>query len=496
MLGRVDPQASFWDTGFAVGHLVDGDSFYAKLARHGSEVVADEDFAGCYVAGRGRPSIPPSILMRAVLLALHDGTSDRESARRVRMDLGWKHALGLPLDHPGFHPTTFSVFRSRIVLHDADQALFRRVVARAVQAGVLPRRSLQLIDSSAVLGAGAVSDTYELLRRGIGQLVRAAGEQSLSKALRRKLARYLKASKPRIDWHDPTARRVELGRTVAAADRLLAATAGRPELADAAELLCRLVDQDVDRTPPDGGGPKVKREVAPDRIVSVADPDMRHGRKSKHQRFDGYKLHVVEEPGSELVTAVDVTPANTPDGQVAAALVRQARAVGAAPRELVGDMAYGTGDVRAEVAQAGARVVAMVPLHANAGRFGKHDFAVDLSDPDRPQATCPAGVVATEVRGNGRDHRGRSRATLFFPAGACGPCPLRARCVGGTGPRTLMFNHHEGLLQQAAPPSKFHGCAASCDADRSSSARSPTSNAAAWARPAGSVGARSSCKPD
>jgi hypothetical protein len=450
VLGRVDPQASFWDTGFAVGHLVDGESFCAKLARHGERLVSDEDFAGCYAPpGRGRPSIPPSVLMRAVLLALHDGTSDRESARRVRMDLGWKHALGLPLDHPGFHPTTFSVFRSRILLHDADERLFRRVVRRAVEAGVLPRRSLQLVDSSAVLGAGAVCDTYELLRRGVGQLVRAAWEQSLSKALRRKLARYLKASKPRIDWHDPAARRAELGRMVAAADRLLAATAGRSELTDAAELLGRLVDQDVDRTPPDGGGPKLKRDVAPDRIVSTRDPDMRHGRKSRQQRFDGYKLHVAEVPGSELVTAVDVTPANTPDGQVAAALVRQATSNGAAPRELVGDMAYGTGDVRAEVAQAGARVVARVPPHANAGRFGKHDFAVDLSNPDRPQATCPAGAVATEVRGNDRDRRGRSRATLFFPASACGPCPLRARCVGGTGPRTLMLNHHEGLLQQA-----------------------------------------------
>jgi hypothetical protein len=80
--------------------------------------------------------------------------------------------------------------------------------------------------------------------------------------------------------------------------------------------------------PPDGGGHKVKREVAPDRIVSLGDPDMRHGRKSTHQRFDGYKLHVVEEPGSELVTAVDVTPANTPDGQVTAAMVHQARAGG------------------------------------------------------------------------------------------------------------------------------------------------------------------------
>jgi len=188
VLGRVDPQTSFLDTQFAVGHLVDGESFYAKLARHGDQLVTDEDFADCYAAGQGRPSIPPSILMRAMLLALHDNTSDRESARRVRMDLGWKHALGLPLDHPGFHPTTFSVFGSRIVLHAKDEQLFRRVVGRAVDAGVLARRSLRLIDSSAVLGAGAVTDTYELLRRGIRQLVRAAGEPSLSKALRRKLA--------------------------------------------------------------------------------------------------------------------------------------------------------------------------------------------------------------------------------------------------------------------------------------------------------------------
>jgi hypothetical protein len=223
--------------------------------------------------------------MRAMLLAVHDNTSDRESARRVRMDLGWKHALGLPLDHP----TTFSVFRSRILLHATDEQLFRRVVHRAVAAGVLPRRSLQLIDSSAVLGAGAVTDTYELLRRGIRQLVRAAGTKTLSTALHRRLARYLTDAKPRIDWQDPQARLAELGRMVQVADRLLAATAERPELAEAADLLRRLVEQDVHRCPPDGGGPAIKRQVARDRLVSVRDLDMRHGRKSKRQRFDGYR---------------------------------------------------------------------------------------------------------------------------------------------------------------------------------------------------------------
>jgi hypothetical protein len=76
--------------------------------------------------------------MRVVLLALHDNTSDRESARRVRMDLGRKHAPGLPLDHPGFHATTFSVFRSRIVLHAKAEQLFRRVVVVRWMPGCWP----------------------------------------------------------------------------------------------------------------------------------------------------------------------------------------------------------------------------------------------------------------------------------------------------------------------------------------------------------------------
>jgi len=63
------------------------------------------------------------------------GTVDPQTAQQVRLNLGWKTALGLPIDHPGFHATTFSVFRSRIVLHDKDEALFRTVVARAVDAG-------------------------------------------------------------------------------------------------------------------------------------------------------------------------------------------------------------------------------------------------------------------------------------------------------------------------------------------------------------------------
>lgn len=446
MLGTADRQMTLLDTGGLLEGLVDDESFYGRLARHGRSLVSDEEFADCYATGRGRPSIPPSTLMLACLLAMHDGTSDRETARRVRMDIGWKTALGLPIDHRGFHPTTFSVFRSRLVLHDKDEQLFRTVVGRAVEAGVLPRRSLALIDSSAVLGAGAVADTYELLRSGIRKLVAAAGADTLSKRLRRDLKRYLREVKPSIDWQDPAARRAELARMVAAADRLLRATAERPECAEAGELLHRLIDQDVDRDPDDGQGPAIRQQVARDRVISTSDPEMRHGRKSNTRKFDGYKLHLIEEPDSELVTAVEVTPANTSDGDVAADLVRQAERNGAAVSELVGDMAYGDGDTRTEVADAGATVVAKVPPTFNGGRFTKEDFTID---PHTPKATCPAGVSTSDLRRNGKDRHGRQAYALVFPTRACATCTLRSRCTAGAGPRSLALHHHEAVLQQA-----------------------------------------------
>src|SRR2546421_6534065 len=197
MLGRVDPQGSLFDPGPLFAELVTRGSFHDKLAAGGHKLICDDDFAGLYALNRGRPSTPPSLMMRALLLAVKDDTSDRESARRSRVDLDWKHALGVASDYPGIGATTFSLFRSRVVLHQADRALFRKTVRKAVEKGLFPRKVMALIDSSPVLGAGAVQDTYELVRSAICKVVDAAGEASLSKKLLRSLRRYLSGFKPK-----------------------------------------------------------------------------------------------------------------------------------------------------------------------------------------------------------------------------------------------------------------------------------------------------------
>ena len=35
---------------------------------------------------------------------------------------------------------------------------------------------------------------------------------------------------------------------------------------------------------------KIAQGTAPDRIISITEPEMRHGRKSSTQRFDGFKV--------------------------------------------------------------------------------------------------------------------------------------------------------------------------------------------------------------
>jgi transposase len=195
-------------------HLLTRGSVYERLAEHGHQIIRDEDFAHCYSERMGRPSIPPSVMMRAVLLATHDKCTDAEASRRTRVDLDWKAALGVDRDFRGIAATTFSLFRARLVLHDAERQVLEATVAKAVAAKVLKGEVTAIIDSSPVTGAGAVADTYELVRKTMGRLARAAGEGVDAELAQRVWA--LAAAKADIDWHDPAVRKAHLGELVAA----------------------------------------------------------------------------------------------------------------------------------------------------------------------------------------------------------------------------------------------------------------------------------------
>lgn len=101
MLGRVDPQGSLLQAALMRSPLLSKGSFYERLADHGHEIVSDDDYAGMYANAKGRPSVPPSVMIRAMLCATHDRCSDREASRRTRVDMDWKAAMGVDDDFAG-----------------------------------------------------------------------------------------------------------------------------------------------------------------------------------------------------------------------------------------------------------------------------------------------------------------------------------------------------------------------------------------------------------
>ena len=293
--------------------------------------------------------------------------------------------------------------------------LFLRSLELARARGLLRGRSLQVaLDTTPIWGRGAVKDTYNLLADGIRQLLRTLArvqETELAAwAEGQGYARYLAASlkgTTEIDWDEPTAREAFLAEIVADADRLLAAardtqaacaadSPDRGRIVAAAQLLGQLLHQDVVRP---AAGVRLKQGVSRDRIVSVHDSEMRHGRKSSSPRFDGHKAAVAVDPESQLITAVAVLPGNAPDAQGALQLVAQSEQhTGLPVTATIADAAYGDGYTRQQFADAGRTLIAKVPKRPARTHFPKEDFQIDLA---AGTCTCPAGQVTRTVRRRG-----------------------------------------------------------------------------------------------
>ena len=221
---------------------------------------------------------------------------------------------------------------------DRVRAVFQRSLQFARQTGYLKGRRMKVaVDTTYILGRGAVKDTYNLLADGIVQ-VRALSDLDGTRpeewALRHGLELYFGSSvkgEAEIDWDNQKERQALLQKIVADADLVLELarqvqgqfpeeSPQRQGIVEAAELLGQLLLQDVERQE---DGPALKDGVSRDRIPSVHDPEMRHGRKSSSKRFDGHKAAVVVDTDSQLVTAVDILPGNAGDNTGVLELVEQ-----------------------------------------------------------------------------------------------------------------------------------------------------------------------------
>lgn len=395
---------------------------------------------------RGQEPCPPALLAMVLLLQRYDGVSDADAVDAAENDRRWQLVLGiLGSDQAPFGQGTLVRFRVRAIANDLDKKLVDRTVELAKKTGGFGWKQLRIaLDSSPLHGAGRVEDTWNLIGRAMSKVVHSVSlaldldEETVIKGAGLSVlsADSIKAALD-IDWDDDDAQVEALQRLLGQVDALerwvskrAAKEAEVPPLKDSLELLRKLVDQDIEPDP-SGKGRQIKQEVPKDRLISVSDPEMRHGRKSKTKLFNGYKRHIAIT--NNLIVATAVEPANAREHEPAPRLIEAARKHG--DIEVVDiDRGYLPSPIIAELHRKGTVINSRPWATTNKGMFTKDQFRIDLR---RREVTCPAGKTAHVTDSGG----------ALFAVEDCRPCKQKSKCTMGEY-RTIRVHPAEDLLIQ------------------------------------------------
>jgi len=177
MLGKRSAQFCLLEADHLYLEHVGRDTFYGFLASLRGRLFQDQEFGVLYCLDNGRASVPPSLLATALLLQTYERVSNEEASEeakaRADFDLRWKVALGIGIEDRPFAMSTLQLFRAHLVLHDRVRTIIDRSLTFAREARYLRSRKLKaVLDTSYILGRGAVKDTYNLLADGMVQLIR------------------------------------------------------------------------------------------------------------------------------------------------------------------------------------------------------------------------------------------------------------------------------------------------------------------------------------
>jgi hypothetical protein len=431
---------------------------FLRLHRH--ELFDDafqDELATMYrTTGAGKAPRLPAMMAMAMLIQGYLGISDAEMIELTVVDLRVQMVLGcLGAEQPPFSQGALQEFRNRLIAADLDRRVLARTVelAKATKAfdpGKLPKTLRVAIDSSPLEGAGRVEDTFNLLAHAARNVVRCAAgllgwkEEKVCRAAGIPLL--LESSLKRaldIDWNDAVEKTEALrtfSRQLDALDswiaRRLPDEVAKPPLQAHVEALVQIRTQDLEPDP-QGGGPRIREGVAEDRRISIADHEMRHGRKSKSRRFNGFKRHVAADVDRGLILACAITPANRPEDEAIPSLTVDMTHQGLEVDHLLIDRGYINSMLVDEVVGRRGKIICKPWKSRNGRLFPKSAFTLNIRN---RTIACP----------NGQVHGFSFGTVVEFDPDVCDRCPLRAQCTTaefGHG-RTVAIAENEPLQQR------------------------------------------------
>lgn len=392
-----------------------------------------------YSPGAGRPALDPVMMLKLEILAIQKCYSDRELMLAVRFNVAYRLFLNLGIDSTLPHHTSMTYFRNRVDA-EALQEIFHDVLAAARELGLVKDR-LRLKDATHLIANIAIPSTIRLVAQMRDQLLDAAEPFAPAEVQREWDLADTLCCNDEIRDIDRLARRVyHLKSVLLWADELpnsdvfrAGTTEQQAALRDALTLAHKVL---ADREDPKAG----------DKVISVYDPDARCG--NHHGFFDGYLADVTMDADSELITGMNVLPANGNEGGDAAYLIEQEEAAHGNDVEALSiDGAGYRGAVLRELTDPqGLNLEVFTPPTERIPLtvFNSEEFT--LSD-DKKTLTCPAGQTTTYYERNTNDTGVKFR----FSKKQCGGCALREKCLADpkTKSRTVVKNDYEAEYKAA-----------------------------------------------
>ncbi len=418
---------------FILGRLKRNGKLYAflRLQRHR---LFDEAFQaeleGMYRdTGAGKDAKPPALMAMVLLLQAYAGASDATAVELSLLDLRWQMVLGcLGATEPLFSQGALFEFRERLIAADLDRRVLERTVelareTKAFDPKKLPKTLRVAMDSSPLEGAGRVEDTVNLLahagRKIVACVAKLLGWTEKRVCLAAGVPLLLESSVKKgldLNWSDPDEKAEAIPMLVAQLTELerwvaehLPQELNRPPLQEEVATLRQIIEQDLEPDPsdPSGATSRIRQGVAEDRRISVEDPEMRHGRKTKSKRFNGYKRHLAIDLDTTLILAVAVLPANRPEEDAALSLEVDITAQGLEIDELYIDRGYINAPIVDEIRARRGLVVCRPWIAKNGEHFSKNAFEIIMRAVEFPAATghaCPLRAKCTDA-GPGRGRK-------------------------------------------------------------------------------------------
>ena len=462
---KQDHQASFYDATFLAQDLFGPRDRYEIFCQ--KVLPASQDVRGdlcqLYCWDNGRPGIEPVVMAGVTLLQFMETVPDRKAAENVRLHLGWKHALNLKINDPGFHPTSLVTFRGRLVDEKDGRLIFDGILQALHGAGLVKRKGKQRLDSTHIIGAVAKMGRLEVVRETVRLFLEIVQGMNLQETFNDWGIFHERYIDSDIAWHKISQGQINTKYQQAGYD-MLALVKWMSEHRSLAEhdqalLLQRvfleqyeLSAQGIARRKHEGAG-VVKNPHDPEVKWSTKDPTHKTG-------WEGYKAQIAEsvpqgdacerpkgQPTTGFLTEVTTTKATASDyaGREVVEERQEEHGLGVAD-ELYVDSGYVNDDELGKAQQEDRTLMGPARPSSNpsGSLFTAEDFDVNV---EKRQAVCPAGRTSTQC--SRLENKSTGQVDYRFEwSYHCDDCPLQTKCTKArSGRRSVVVGEHHDHLQ-------------------------------------------------